>query len=47
MKKDNHVDPDIFDVFVRDKVYMRYAETFLPKSQIDEVDHSKIPGFDA
>ena len=45
MKKDNHVDPDIFDVFVRDKVYLRYAEEFLPKAQIDEVDHSKVPGF--
>ncbi len=45
MKKDNHVDPDIFDVFVRNKVYMRYAETFLPKNQIDAVDHSKIPGY--
>ncbi|MCK4674828.1 MAG: phosphohydrolase, partial [Gammaproteobacteria bacterium] len=46
MKKDNHVDPDIFDVFVRDKVYMNYAETFLPKNQIDEVIHSEVPGFD-
>ena len=46
MKQDNHVDPDIFDVFVRNKVYMRYAEAFLPENQIDEVDHSKIPGFE-
>ncbi len=46
MKKDQHIDPDIFDVFVRDKVYMRYAEEFLPKSQIDEVDHADIPGYD-
>jgi len=46
MKKDKHIDPDIFDVFVRDKVYLRYAETFLPKKQIDEVDHAEIPGFD-
>jgi len=45
MKKDNHVDPDIFDVFVRDKVYLKYAAEFLPKNQIDEVDHSEIPGF--
>jgi len=45
MKEDNHIDPDIFDVFIRDKVYMRYAEKFLPKSQIDEVDVSKIPGY--
>jgi len=47
MKKDNHIDPDIFDVFVRDKVYMRYAEEFLPKNQIDEVNHADIPGYDA
>ena len=46
MKTDNHVDPDIFDVFVRDKVYLRYAEAFLPKNQIDEVDHSQIPGYE-
>lgn len=46
MKKDNHVDPDIFDVFVRDKVYMRYAEEFLPRSQIDAVDHAEVPGFE-
>ena len=46
MKKDHHVDPDIFDVFVRDKVYMRYAEAFLPKDQIDEVVHADIPGYE-
>ncbi len=46
MKKDNHVDPDIFDVFVREKVYMQYAEAFLPKNQIDEVMHSEIPGYE-
>ncbi|NOQ90800.1 MAG: GAF domain-containing protein, partial [Gammaproteobacteria bacterium] len=44
MKQDHHIDPDIFDVFIRDKVYLRYAEKFLPKNQIDEVDHSEIPG---
>jgi hypothetical protein len=40
-----HVDPDLFDVFVRKKVYRRYAEMFLDKEQIDEVDESRIPGF--
>lgn len=45
MKKDNHIDPDIFDVFVREKVYMRYAEEFLPNNQMDEVKHEDIPGF--
>jgi len=40
-----HIDPDLFDVFVRKKVYRRYAELFLDKEQIDEVDESRIPGF--
>jgi HD-GYP domain-containing protein (c-di-GMP phosphodiesterase class II) len=47
MKQDGHIDPDIFDVFIRRKVYMRYAEAFLPKEQIDEVDESKIPAYEA
>lgn len=46
MKQDNHIDPDIFDVFIRKKVYLRYAEAFLPKDQIDEVDESQIPGYE-
>ncbi|MBS35807.1 MAG: phosphohydrolase [Thiotrichales bacterium] len=46
MKEDNHVDPDLFDVFVRKRVYMEYAEKFLKPEQIDEVDLSKIPGYE-
>jgi HD-GYP domain-containing protein (c-di-GMP phosphodiesterase class II) len=45
MKLNNHVDPDLFDIFVRNKVYLRYAEMFLDREQIDTVDESKIPGF--
>jgi len=41
----DHIDPDLFDVFVRSKVYQQYADKFMPASQIDVVDHSKIPGF--
>jgi HD-GYP domain-containing protein (c-di-GMP phosphodiesterase class II) len=40
-----HIDPELFDVFVRRKVYRRYAELFLDKEQIDEVDESTIPGY--
>jgi len=40
-----HIDPDLFDVFVRQKVYLRYAEKFLDPEQIDEVDVSRIPGY--
>jgi HD-GYP domain-containing protein (c-di-GMP phosphodiesterase class II) len=45
MRLGGHVDPDLFDVFVRKKVYRRYAEMFLDKEQIDDVDESKIPGY--
>ncbi|MHB1618883.1 MAG: HD domain-containing phosphohydrolase [Sulfuricella sp.] len=45
MKLDNHVDPDLFDAFIRQKVYLKYAEQFLDEEQIDEVDVMKIPGF--
>ncbi len=31
-----HIDPDLFEVFVRQKVYLRYAEQFLDAEQIDE-----------
>jgi HD-GYP domain-containing protein (c-di-GMP phosphodiesterase class II) len=40
-----HIDPDLFDVFVRERVYLRYAEQFLEPEQIDEVDVSSIPGY--
>jgi HD-GYP domain-containing protein (c-di-GMP phosphodiesterase class II) len=43
--QNGHIDPDLFDVFVRRKVYRRYAELFLDKNQIDEVDESRIPGY--
>jgi len=45
MKLNNHVDPDLFDIFVRRKVYRRYAEMFLDKEQIDDVDETRIPGY--
>lgn len=44
MKLEHHIDPDIFDLFVREKIYLRYAEMFLEPSQIDEVDETRIPG---
>lgn len=33
-----HIDPDLFDVFLSQKVYLRYAEQFLEPWQIDEVN---------
>jgi HD-GYP domain-containing protein (c-di-GMP phosphodiesterase class II) len=44
-KENGHIDPDLFNVFIREKVYLDYAKQFLRPEQIDEVDESKIPGF--
>ncbi|MFZ6732965.1 GAF and HD-GYP domain-containing protein [Undibacterium sp. Ji42W] len=40
-----HIDPDLFNIFVKKKVYLTYAERFMDKSQIDDVDLSKVPGY--
>lgn len=45
MKVDNHIDPDLFDLFVSEKIYMRYAKEYLDPDQIDAVDENKIPGY--
>lgn len=45
MKKDNHIDPDIFDIFIDQQVYLDYAEEFLDPEQIDDIDVSRIPGY--
>jgi HD-GYP domain-containing protein (c-di-GMP phosphodiesterase class II) len=46
-KLNGHIDPDLFDIFVRKKIYLRYAEMFLDKEQIDVVDETRIPGYQA
>lgn len=45
MKLNQHIDPDIFDLFIREKIYLRYAEMFLDSEQIDTIDESKIVGY--
>ena len=45
MKKNRHIDPDIFDIFIKNRVYLDYAEKFLEPNQIDEVDVNAIPGY--
>ncbi len=47
MKLDNHIDPDVFDLFIREKIYLKYAERFLEATQIDEVIEAKIPGYNS
>ena len=44
-KLNGHIDPDLFDVFVREKVFLRYAQQFLDPEQVDAVDETKVPGY--
>ncbi len=44
-KENNHIDPDLFDVFIHEKVYLQYAKRFLSPEQIDDVDLTKLPGY--
>ena len=45
MKQEGHIDPDLFDIFINEKLYLHYAEKYLPPAQIDEVVLSQIPGY--
>ena len=42
MKKDNHLDPEIFDHFVRSGLYRKYGEKFLPPELLDGVDEQAL-----
>lgn len=37
MRDNGHIDPDLFQVFVRERVYERYGQEFLEPAQVDEV----------
>lgn len=41
MKKDAHIDPDLFDLFLRSGVFRAYAERFMRPEQIDAVEISQ------
>ena len=36
---------DLFDVFMWEEVYLKYAEQYLDSDQIDELDLSGITGY--
>jgi len=44
MKKDQHIDPELFDLFLTSGIYKKYAERFLKPEQIDEVDIEQYLG---
>jgi HD-GYP domain-containing protein (c-di-GMP phosphodiesterase class II) len=42
MAKDQHIDGDLFEIFVKEKVWQSYADLFLGAAQIDLVDEEKL-----
>jgi HD-GYP domain-containing protein (c-di-GMP phosphodiesterase class II) len=42
MAKEQHVDLDLFEVFIREKVYLEYAQMFLEPAQIDAIDENAL-----
>lgn len=42
MKADNHIDPELFDLFVKSGTYREYATKFLPADLIDAVDEDGL-----
>jgi HD-GYP domain-containing protein (c-di-GMP phosphodiesterase class II) len=42
MTRDQHLDEDLFDLFIREKVYLKYAVKFMKPDQIDIVDEAAL-----
>lgn len=45
MVEDNHLDPDLFAIFIDEGVYRTYAHQHLADDQIDNIDISALPGY--
>ena len=40
-----HIDPDLFDIFIRSKIYLEFARRNMDEKQIDAIDETLIPGY--
>ncbi len=45
MKLESHIDPDLFDIFINEKIYQNFADKYLDKKYVDKIDVSEIPGY--
>ena len=45
MKQRHHIDPDLFDLFIHDKIYLSYAREFMNPELIDVEEPFEIPGY--
>jgi len=46
MKQDGHLDPDLLDVFIKERVFQQYADQYLDPEQVDTVDITRLPGYE-
>ena len=44
MNKDQHIDSELFELFLRSGIYKEYADKYLNENQIDEVDIEQLLG---
>ncbi len=44
MKNDGHIDGELFDLFLREEVYLDYAQKHLAAGQVDQVDVARYLG---
>jgi HD-GYP domain-containing protein (c-di-GMP phosphodiesterase class II) len=44
MCEDNHIDPDLFQLFVDKGIFQTYADEYMDPEQIDKVDLANVPG---
>ena len=42
MKKDYHIDKDLFEIFIKSGVYKQYAKKYLSDSQLDDIDEASV-----
>lgn len=47
MAAEGHLDPDLFTLFVHEKVYLTYAQANLKPEQLDAVDTSQLAGLNS
>ena len=42
MRNEGHIDPNLFELFVKSGVYLDYAQEFMQPEQIDDVDIAQV-----
>ena len=44
MKNNHEIDKDLFDIFIKKRVYQEYADKYLCDDQIDDIDEASLIG---